>query len=773
MKKFLCWMALVAALFVGFAGGRADAQPGDREDRTESPYFFVAGGDPDTDCLPLESTTARVTIAGVLADVVVTQVYKNDGKKPLEAIYIFPASTRAAVYGMKMTIGKRVIEAKIKKRDEARREYEQARDAGKNASLLEQHRPNVFQMNVANIMPGDRIFVELRYTELLVPTDRIYEFVYPTVAGPRYAGAKEGGSASADRWVANPYLRQGERSATTFDISVAIKAGMPIRDLACPTHKVNIAYESAAGANVTLSKGEAHGGNRDYILRYRLDGNKIQTGLLLSQGEKENFFVLLMQPPKRVTDAQIPGREYIFVVDVSGSMHGFPLSVSKKLLADLIGRLRPTDTFNVLLFSGGSTLMAEESLPATRSNIARAISVIDRQRGGGGTELLPALRRALTLKREEGVARSIILVTDGYVSVEEEAFDLIRTHLASASLFAFGIGSSVNRHLMEGLAHVGGGEPFIVTKPDEAPGQAERFRKMIATPVLTQVQVEFRGFDACDIEPVSVPDVLAERPVLVFGKWRGKPQGTIRLTGIAGGGPYSETVDVAAYRPAPENAALKYLWARHRIMILSDYNKLRGDEKRVKEVTDLGLAYNLLTAYTSFVAVDSEVRNRDGKPTTVKQPLPLPEGVSDYAVGNSMSAAAPAVMEGMGLRGKSTQYAFSDKSYKREIAAPQKKDRIVIDRLTVGKGLAEDAVRKVVLAGVGDIEKCLAGKNVAGKVKISLTIGADGAVAKTTIDDGGALEAATRRCLADAVKKWFFPAPGEGRSVQVVITLKL
>ena len=154
---------------------------------------------------------------GVLADVVVTQVYKNDGKKPLEAIYIFPASTRAAVYGMKMTIGKRVIEAKIKKRDEARREYEQARDAGKNASLLEQHRPNVFQMNVANIMPGDRIFVELRYTELLVPTDRIYEFVYPTVVGPRYAGAKEGGSASADRWVANPYLRQGERSATTFD----------------------------------------------------------------------------------------------------------------------------------------------------------------------------------------------------------------------------------------------------------------------------------------------------------------------------------------------------------------------------------------------------------------------------------------------------------------------------------------------------------------------------------------------------------------------------
>ena len=156
-----------------------------------------------------------------------------------------------------------------------------------------------------------------------------------------------------------------------------------------------------------------NGGNRDYILRYRLDGEKIQTGLLLSQGEKENFFVLMMQPPKRVVSANIPGREYIFIVDVSGSMHGFPLDISKKLMSNLIGNLRPTDRFNVLLFSGGSNLMAEESLTATSANISKAIYMIEHQQGGGGTELLPALKRALSLKKEDNFARSVVIVTDG------------------------------------------------------------------------------------------------------------------------------------------------------------------------------------------------------------------------------------------------------------------------------------------------------------------------------------------------------------------------
>ena len=343
-------------------------------------------------------------------------------------------------------------------------------------------------------MPGDEIKVELQYTELLVPTDRVYEFVYPTVVGPRYSNQPAETAPPSERWIQNPYLHQGEAPNYTFDIQVNIAAGLPIKELHCTSHKVAANFDGPSVATLRLDQSEAYGGNRDYILRYRLDGDRIQSGLLLYEGERENFFLLMMQPPKRVTKTQIPGREYIFIVDVSGSMHGFPLEISKKLLKDLIGNLLPTDRFNVLLFSGGSSVMSEESLPATPENIQKAIHLIERQQGGGGTELLPALKRALKLEKPEGYSRTIVIATDGYVTVEEEVFDLIRKNLGDANMFAFGIGTGVNRHIIEGMARVGMGEPFIITKPEEASSKAERLRTLIQSPVLDSGQGKIPGF---------------------------------------------------------------------------------------------------------------------------------------------------------------------------------------------------------------------------------------------------------------------------------------
>jgi Ca-activated chloride channel family protein len=220
------------------------------EDKSHAPYFFVRGDDIGADKLPLKSSEAKVNIAGVIADVQVTQVYKNEGDKTLEAIYIFPASTRAAVYGMTMTIGERTIHAEIQKREAARKAYESAKNAGKTASLLEQQRPNVFQMNVANILPSDVIEVKLRYTELLVPTNGVYEFIYPTVVGPRFVEGTEGHSASSDGWTANPYLHQGDMPSHTFDISVNVAAGLPIQEITCPSHKTNITFQGPDRATI-------------------------------------------------------------------------------------------------------------------------------------------------------------------------------------------------------------------------------------------------------------------------------------------------------------------------------------------------------------------------------------------------------------------------------------------------------------------------------------------------------------------------------------------
>ncbi|MFL6651012.1 MAG: VIT domain-containing protein, partial [Sulfurifustaceae bacterium] len=193
------WWAL-AAVFLQplFAAPlRADSDV-DSAEQTASPYFFVRSDDPEVDRLPLKATHVDVRIVGVIADVTVTQQYKNEGTRPLEARYVFPGSTRAAVYAMQVDLGDRRLTAEIREKKQARVEYEAAKREGKTAALLEQHRPNVFQMNVAHILPGDDVKVELHYTELMVPTEGRYEFVFPTVVGPRYNGSPATGSGTQE-----------------------------------------------------------------------------------------------------------------------------------------------------------------------------------------------------------------------------------------------------------------------------------------------------------------------------------------------------------------------------------------------------------------------------------------------------------------------------------------------------------------------------------------------------------------------------------------------
>jgi Ca-activated chloride channel family protein len=611
-------------------------EPADPADKTLAPYFFVEG-DADLDRLPLKSTDVDVRIAGVIADVTVRQTYRNEGGRSIEAKYVFPGSTRAAVTGMRMQVGNRLIVAEIREKKKARAEYETAKQEGKTATLLEQHRPNVFRTSVANIMPGDRIAVELTYTELLVPTDGKYQFVYPTVVGPRYNGAAGRESHVAETWVATPYHRAGEPSRSAFDITVTLNSPIPLHGVSSSSHQVQVHHDTATRAVVKLAPTGTPENNRDFILDYRLSGDQVESGILLYRGGDENFFLAMVEPPAALPEAQIPPREYIFILDVSGSMNGFPLDTAKLLLRDLLGRLNPRDSFNVLLFAGGNTVMAERSLSATRENLQQALDVIDRQRGGGGTELLPALRRALALPRDESRAQSIVIITDGYVTVETEAFDLIRRSLGRASVFAFGVGTAVNRFLIEGMARAGKGEPFVVTGAARAEEEAARFRRYIDSPALAHVKARFDGFEAYAIEPESIPDVLASRPVILFGKWRGEAQGSLTISGITGGGPYERRLDIAASEPREENAALKYLWARSRIQTLSDYNKLAPNDERVREVTQLGLTYSLLTQYTSFIAIDRVIRNWDpSNQIGVDQPSPMPQGVSDLAIGQEV-----------------------------------------------------------------------------------------------------------------------------------------
>jgi len=482
---------------------------------------------------------------------------------------VFPASTRAAVHGLTMTVGEERVVAKIREREQARHEFTVAKQAGKNAALLEQQRPNVFTMELANVMPGQRIDVELTYSELLVPTAGVYEFVYPTVVGPRYSSIPEAGAQESDRWIASPYQHQGQAPVHALAISGSIAAGMPISGLESPSHAIHAQWSDSSRATFALDATERQGADRDFILRYRLQGDRVQAGLMLYKGTDENFFLLLLEPPKRVELERVPPREYVFVLDVSGSMDGYPLKIAKALLKD------------------------------------------------------------------------IVVVTDGYIAAEKEVFGYIRSHLGHANVFAFGIGTAVNRYLIEGVARAGMGEPFVVADASEASATAERFRQYIQYPLLTDVNVAFEGFKAYDVVPSAIPDVMADRPILIQGKWRGALTGQVKVSGNTGAGRWVRTADVEHWKPEPANRALRELWARTRVGELSDWSGQGESEAEKKQITELGLAYDLLTRYTSFIAVHEAVRNPSGVAADVTHPQPLPPNVSDAAVGGVAVGAEP------------------------------------------------------------------------------------------------------------------------------------
>jgi Ca-activated chloride channel family protein len=594
--------------------------------KTESPYLEILS--PDA-VIPLKESRADVQLSGSIAHVQITQVYHNEGKTPLEAKYVFPLSIRAAVHKMQMRIGERTINAKIYEKQEAQQVYQQALSDGKRAAKLDQERPNVFQMNVGNIMPGDEIAVELSYTEMLVPVNGDYQFVFPGVVGPRFTGEDRSGAATFQQG----YTAQGKSATFAYGLNVALNAGMIIQQIHSSSHQIDIHYPDPLSAEISLKAEEKNPGNRDFILNYSLRGSEIQSGLLLYEGEKENFFAYLMEPVKAARPEQIPPRDYLFIVDVSGSMNGYPLEISKKLLQNLLCSLRETDEFNILLFAGSSSCFRNEPVPAKGENIEAALHFLSSIQGGGGTQFLSALNQAYSMpKNKKGTARSMVVITDGYISVEREAFELIRNNLDRAGVYSFGIGTSVNRYLIEGMAMISQTEAFIATTEEEALRVAKQFENYIATPLLTQIKFSAEGFEVYDVEPASIPDVTSARPVVVYGKWKGKPQGKLVVNAYLGDAPYRKSFSVADGTLSKANQALKYLWARKKIERLDDYHqRFQTDVKQ--EVIDLGLQYNLATRFTSFVAVDDQVVNADGEAKLVHQPLPMPQGVSDMAVG--------------------------------------------------------------------------------------------------------------------------------------------
>ncbi len=606
--------------------------------------LFVQSKDGRQQVFPLKHTEVKAKVSGNLSRVEVTQTFENPYTEPLEAVYVFPLPDEAAVDDMEIKIGDRIIKGNIKKREEAQEIYDRARLEGRTAGLLEQERDNIFTQSLANIKPGEQINVTIRYTDSLKFEGGNYEFVFPMVVGPRYIPGNpipptpldKGGEGGIDTdrvpdasRITPPVLRPGTRSGHDIGVTVEIDAGLPIADVLSTSHKITTSRQSNT-IKVQLA-GEDTIPNKDLILRYRVAGNNTQATVLTQSDDKGGHFAAYLIPALEYRRNEIVPKDVVFLMDTSGSQQGDPLAKSKELMRRFINGLNPNDTFTIIDFANTTQQLSPTPLANTPENRAKAMGYIDRLDARGGTELLNGIRAVLNFPPSpEGRLRSIVLLTDGYIGNENEVIAEVQRNLKPGNrLYGFGVGSSVNRFLINRLAEVGRGSSQVIRQDEETQEVAERFFRQINNPVLTNIQVSWQGSgESPTIYPLAAPDLFANQPLVLFGKKKDSGKGNLRITGIAAGGKrYEKTLPVDFN--SSENSAIAQLWGRARIKDLM--NQMFGVETKsgVDAVTETALTYRLLSQYTAFVAVSEEVRvNPDGTRQRVQVPVELPQGVS-------------------------------------------------------------------------------------------------------------------------------------------------
>ena len=610
---------------------------------------------------PLKHTAVKAEITGFLARVTVTQDFENPFPRKIEAVYTFPLPHQAAVDDMTMLVGNRVVRGKIKRREEARAIYEAARAAGHVAGLLDQERPNIFTQSLANIMPGEKVKVTISYVEFLKYEAGSYEFVFPTVVGPRYipgqpVGRTGGGWAPDTTQVPDasritpPVAKPGTRAGHDISIEVALDAGVPIDGLACRTHETFIERPSPTRAVVRL-RDMAVLPNKDFILNYDVVGRKIETAVLTHRAARGGFITLILQPPERVVAEDVMPKELVFVLDTSGSMSGFPIEKAKETMKLALDGLYPRDTFNLITFSGDTRILFPEPVPATPDNLRRAQEFLASRSGGGGTEMMKAIRAALDPSDSQGHIRIVCFMTDGYVGNDMEIISEVQKH-PNARVFAFGIGSSVNRFLLSKMAEYGRGEVEFVGLKDDGSAAAKRFHERVRNPLLTDIALDWAGLPVTEIYPKRIPDMFSAKPVILCGRYSAPARGFVRLRGKLGGRDFTTQIPVTLPAAEPQHDVLATLWARTRIdeLMGQDYSGIQQGNARqeVREaITQLGLEYRLMTQFTSFVAVEEMIVTEGGQPHRIEVPVEMPEGVSYEGVfgpQGEQTAFAPSAM---------------------------------------------------------------------------------------------------------------------------------
>jgi Ca-activated chloride channel family protein len=596
--------------------------------------------------VPLKHTEVKVGIAGYLATVDVTQQFQNPYDAKIEAVYVFPLPVNAAVNEFVMTIGERRIRGIIRERMEAEKIYAQAKSRGLVASLLTQERPNIFTQKVANIEPGKAIDVSIRYYHTLGYDDGWYEFVFPMVVGPRYnpPGGTDGVGAVArgaqgvsGQSTEVQYLRPSERSGHDIALEVSIQPGVAMEEIVCSSHRVRSELSQAHDHATVALLPDDRIPNKDFVLRYRVAGQTVKSGLVLHRDDRGGYFTLMVIPPSDLKALRREPMELVFLLDCSGSMDGQPLDRVKQAVAAALRDMDALDTFQIITFADSPVMMAPKPLAATAENRRRALAYVAGLSSAGGTEMLSGIRAAIQGAPDRRRRRLVALLTDGFIGNENQVIAEVAKARGDIRFVCVGVGSAPNRYLIDGVAKAGGGAAAYVGLNDDPSQATTQYLEQISHPALTDLAIDYGGMSVCDVYPKRLGDLYLGRPVIVTGRCRGTPSRAITVSGIVAGQVLSYPVAMVENPPADGPAgswrldttkALPPIWARLKISYLCDQSACTGDPdgELLGQIKSTAIAYGLMSDFTAFIAVDSTRRTQGRSGTTVNVPVPVPEG---------------------------------------------------------------------------------------------------------------------------------------------------
>ncbi|MEL0640024.1 marine proteobacterial sortase target protein [Pseudoalteromonas aliena] len=594
--------------------------------------LFDSNGAPAGPAIILKSD-ANMTLTGLINHVVVTQTYQNENPFAVNARYVFPLPDESAVHAMTMRIGERVIKGQIDKKVEAEKKYEEAKKAGKQATLVRQQRANMFITNVANIGPGEQVIIELEYQEIIDYSSGTFAIRFPTTITPRYHAIS--GEVNTQNkahvnplptgWLSPVYSIKSSTQndsvlSSQFSLNIDIDVGLELVDINSKFHNVDV--QNTAFGQYKIALNEANAVNRDFVLEFKpLQKEQAQAAFFTQQFENGDRYglAMLMPPGDHFTETQRLPREMVFVVDTSGSMHGQSMEQAKKALFYALSLLDSDDSFNIIGFDNLVTPMSDKPLIASDFNLRRAERFIYSLEADGGTEIQGALNAVLDGSEFDGFVRQVVFLTDGSVSNEDALFKNIQSKLGDSRLFTVGIGSAPNSFFMRRAADVGKGSFTFIGSTSEVQPKMQQLFDKLAHPAITNLALSDESGNSFDFWPSPLPDLYFGEPIMVAIKLNNAKN--VVLTGQTAQGPLSIKLSIQNSSSAQ---GIAKLWARQKIKSLLLYN----EQSTVKdEVQELALTHQLLSPFTAFIAIE-QTQIKEVAEKTAQATNAVPQGMA-------------------------------------------------------------------------------------------------------------------------------------------------